>query len=271
MRSRPEATRPVTLLLGVDQQASACCTPSQPHPVNYTPYGHHASADARHQLGFIGQVRDPLTAGYPLGNGYRSYNPHLTRFHSPDHLSPFNAGGLNAYGYCSGDPINRSDPSGHMWRRGSAKLSTVPGQITVERYTPMPDGQRDPLLPTYEKWMDIHPERMNSVTAEMLANEARITKLQNEITALQSAIQVAQSNPRLASAIPRYQRRILKRQQTITTIRHERLMLEESLQSLPSSRALQEYAALGGPALNPPPPSYRVEDEMNSIRRTTRL
>ena len=34
------------------------------------------------------------------------------RFNSPDQLSPFDAGGLNAYAYCSGDPVNRSDPSG---------------------------------------------------------------------------------------------------------------------------------------------------------------
>ena len=30
-----------------------------------------------------------------------------------DDLSPFGEGGLNAYGYCSGDPVNRCDPDGH--------------------------------------------------------------------------------------------------------------------------------------------------------------
>ena len=34
------------------------------------------------------------------------------RFYSPDSLSPFDAGGLNSYAYCSGDPLNYSDPSG---------------------------------------------------------------------------------------------------------------------------------------------------------------
>ncbi len=36
------------------------------------------------------------------------------RFNSPDSLSPFGRGGLNAYAYCQGDPINRSDPGGHI-------------------------------------------------------------------------------------------------------------------------------------------------------------
>ena len=37
------------------------------------------------------------------------------RFNSPDTLSPFGKGGINAYAYCAGDPVNRSDPSGRFW------------------------------------------------------------------------------------------------------------------------------------------------------------
>ena len=36
------------------------------------------------------------------------------RFASPDDLSPFLAGGLNAYAYCQGDPVNFTDPSGNF-------------------------------------------------------------------------------------------------------------------------------------------------------------
>ncbi|CAI1564593.1 RHS repeat-associated core domain [Serratia quinivorans] len=64
--------------------------------------------------GFNGELRDPLTGTTHLGNGYRAYNPKLMRFHCPDSMSPFGAGGINTYAYCSGDPINNSGPSGHM-------------------------------------------------------------------------------------------------------------------------------------------------------------
>ncbi|WP_236468108.1 RHS repeat-associated core domain-containing protein, partial [Pseudomonas syringae] len=41
------------------------------------------------------------------------YNPVLMRFNSPDSLSPFDEGGLNAYGYCGGDPVGFVDETGH--------------------------------------------------------------------------------------------------------------------------------------------------------------
>ncbi|WP_230202737.1 RHS repeat-associated core domain-containing protein, partial [Pseudomonas syringae] len=45
-----------------------------------------------------------------------AFNPVLMRFNSPDSLSPFGEGGVNAYAYayCEGDPVNRVDPSGHL-------------------------------------------------------------------------------------------------------------------------------------------------------------
>ncbi|MGC0152001.1 RHS repeat-associated core domain-containing protein, partial [Chromobacterium vaccinii] len=61
-----------------------------------------------------GERRDPVSGAAHLGNGYRAYSPALMRFHCPDSLSPFGAGGVNAYAYCADDPVNRSDPSGHL-------------------------------------------------------------------------------------------------------------------------------------------------------------
>jgi RHS repeat-associated protein len=65
-------------------------------------------------LGFTGAYMDPVTRWYPLGNGYRFYFPTLFRFNAPDGLSPFGGGGANPYVYSAADPINRSDPSGHI-------------------------------------------------------------------------------------------------------------------------------------------------------------
>jgi RHS repeat-associated protein len=65
-------------------------------------------------LGFNGERPDSFTGHYLLGNGCRAFNPVLMRFNSPDNLSPFDKGGLNAYSYCSGDPVNRIDPTGNF-------------------------------------------------------------------------------------------------------------------------------------------------------------
>lgn len=78
-------------------------------PRSYSAYGAYAGA---RNIAFGGQMVDRLTGCYHLGNGRRTYNPVLMRFHSADSLSPFSDGGLNAYAYCNGDPINRVDPSG---------------------------------------------------------------------------------------------------------------------------------------------------------------
>ncbi|PKQ80138.1 RHS repeat-associated core domain-containing protein [Aeromonas sobria] len=65
-------------------------------------------------LGFNGEWLDPVLKGYHLGQGYRIYQPKLMRFNAPDSLSPFNGGMHNAYVYCQNDPINFTDPSGHL-------------------------------------------------------------------------------------------------------------------------------------------------------------
>jgi RHS repeat-associated protein len=66
----------------------------------------------RHMIGFNGVVHEPRTHWQLLGNGQRAYNPILVRFHNPDRLSPFDRGGINAYAYCSGNPVDRVDPTG---------------------------------------------------------------------------------------------------------------------------------------------------------------
>jgi len=94
---------------------------SPPTGFAYSPFGSTPARNANNCMlpGFNGERLDPVCQTYHLGNGYRTYNPVLMRANAPDSWSPFGAGGLNQYAYCEGDPINRSDPSGHMsWQAG---------------------------------------------------------------------------------------------------------------------------------------------------------
>ncbi|SDB47312.1 RHS repeat-associated core domain-containing protein [Pseudomonas sp. NFACC23-1] len=105
------------ILLATDLRRSVLHTlDAQTHqPLIYTPYGHlPAESGLTSLLGFNGERRDPVSGHYLLGNGYRAFNPVLMRFNSPDSLSPFGRGGLNAYVYCLGDPVNLEDRTGHM-------------------------------------------------------------------------------------------------------------------------------------------------------------
>ncbi|VVP13695.1 hypothetical protein PS903_03400 [Pseudomonas fluorescens] len=117
---RRQSGKSETSLLAVDQKKSVLnvLSPTRVnHPFAYTPYGHHQPGKGLLSLpGFNGECRDSLTGCYHLGHGYRQFNPLLMRFHSPDNMSPFGKGGLNAYAYCEGEPILRSDPDGHFFQ-----------------------------------------------------------------------------------------------------------------------------------------------------------
>lgn len=105
-----------TALITHDDKRStlATLTAEQHTPVAYTAAG-YSPADEQRVLGFNGERDDKTTGHYLLGNGYRAFNPVLMRFNSPDSWSPFGEGGINAYAYCAGDPVNRTDPTGHSW------------------------------------------------------------------------------------------------------------------------------------------------------------
>ncbi len=78
----------------------------------YTVYGYHVVQTGA-LLAFAGEPKASLLRGYLLGNGRRVHDTGLMRFHSPDAFSPFGRGGLNAYAYCKGDPVNNVDRDGH--------------------------------------------------------------------------------------------------------------------------------------------------------------
>jgi RHS repeat-associated protein len=103
-----------TWLLGSDPQGSVIVEAGDHVTVRtYGAYGDRDTSRDGARTGFAGEVGEEDTGWYLLGS--RLYSPTLRRFLSPDGASPFDAGGLNRYAYCAGDPINRVDPSGAAW------------------------------------------------------------------------------------------------------------------------------------------------------------
>ncbi|MFV3289868.1 RHS repeat-associated core domain-containing protein [Pseudomonas sp. NY11955] len=98
-------------LLAVDRRNSIF---KVQHSRSYSPYGFDQAASAESLLGYKGEHRDVTSGCDLLGNGVRAYSPVLMRFCSPDVISPFGVGGINAYVYCEGDPINYLDTDGRM-------------------------------------------------------------------------------------------------------------------------------------------------------------
>jgi len=146
---------PKTLLLAGDDKNSVLVEVSQGavKATAYSAYGHRTDDDASlsSHLGYNGERRETQTGWYLLGRGYRVFNPVLMRFHSPDNLSPFGRGGLNAYMYCVGDPINNVDPTGHigffkrLFRANTS--SSVAGKLG-KLLAAKPDKNEDVLLKT---------------------------------------------------------------------------------------------------------------------------
>ena len=157
-RQRPDQSNQTNVLLAVDRQNSVLAelNNSDLNKLRYSAYGQRsAERDPAASVAFNGQFREPDTGWYLLGNGYRAYNPVLRRFHSPDSLSPFGSGGLNAYAYCVGDPVNQTDPTGHyalgMLLRpgflfGFGAATTVASALTFGAAFIVPEDKRTALM-----------------------------------------------------------------------------------------------------------------------------
>ncbi|WP_282295084.1 RHS repeat-associated core domain-containing protein [Stenotrophomonas sp. PS02289] len=105
--------------------------------VAYAPYGSRPDGEqavgaAEAEPAFNGELLDVASGCYLLGAGHhRPYSPRLGIFLAADGLSPFGAGGLNPYAYCAGDPVNRSDPTGHFWKWIVAAVGLALGAAAV--------------------------------------------------------------------------------------------------------------------------------------------
>ena len=142
-------------LLATDSQRSVLHTVNdeEQRGIAYSPFGHTTVTRAHPFLSFNGELSDPVTGYYLLGNGYRAFNPVLMRFNSPDSWSPFSTSGINTYAYCMNRPVNSGDPSGHIslfigaqllrWsRRAQARLVETTGFIYLSTSRAPTSGAR---------------------------------------------------------------------------------------------------------------------------------
>jgi RHS repeat-associated protein len=83
----------------------------------YAPYGEKLNAAFSTRKGYIGERFDAETGLLYLNARYM--NPLWGRFISPDDWDPTLDGvGTNRYAYAQNDPINKSDPNGHVVEKG---------------------------------------------------------------------------------------------------------------------------------------------------------
>lgn len=127
-----ETSRSLVTLLATDFQRAVLSEVAGDRrcSLGYMPYGYrHPQPVMNSLLAFNGERPSPITGHYLLGNGRRAFNPVLMRFNSPDRLSPFGRGGVNAFAYCKGDPINFYDPSGQFFQSFLNVLKSVQGVL----------------------------------------------------------------------------------------------------------------------------------------------
>lgn len=123
----------LTLLAASDGGSVLIETDSTTRALSYAPHGLREGAQVPvAQVAFKGEQLDADSCLYLLGAGHhRPYSPALGLFLAPDRASPFGRGGLNPLAYCAGDPINRTDPSGHFWKWIIAGVSLAVSAVAV--------------------------------------------------------------------------------------------------------------------------------------------
>ncbi|MFK0092521.1 RHS repeat-associated core domain-containing protein [Pseudomonas sp. NPDC090592] len=143
----------------------------------YSAYGFSPAQTKLAMIGFTGEWRDERTGCYPLGKGHRLFSPLLCRLAAPDVLSPFDRGGLNAYAYCAGDPVNYSDPSGQL-RVSFSGMAKAFGAMKKTGATALLRENKAPMsLKPFIRHLAQEPDGVTALLAVPIGNGLAVTKL----------------------------------------------------------------------------------------------
>ncbi|MFJ3077997.1 MULTISPECIES: RHS repeat-associated core domain-containing protein [Pseudomonas] len=185
-------------LLCADENGSVLCVEddAEREAHIFTAYGYAATMPSTKTLnGFNGEMLEPLIQSYLLGAGYRAFTPTLLRFHCPDNLSPFGLGGLNAYAYCNGDPVNTTDPSGHsgFFRRLSKGIRNRLGLRRPRQSPNLPTTAQAPSIapqassPEQNRRSRFPMDNVSVNTYSMISMTETLSSLHTSLSSSQSA------------------------------------------------------------------------------------
>lgn len=158
----------VTAMIAVDSMGSVLgrVAANTRQSFIYSPYGYRPLTDHMSPaLAFNGERPDRFSGLYLLGNGHRGFSTSLRRFISPDTESPFLEGGLNAYAYCFGNPVNLKDSSGRAPVRPLGPLNRQ-WQLTP------PINRRQVRIMAREARIDARIARQEAIEFQALAERA---------------------------------------------------------------------------------------------------
>ncbi len=256
--------RPTAGLLAVDDKGtvlrSLCDGRNETY--EYLPYGYDARLpSAMSTLGFNGEALLAQPLGYALGQGYRWFSPARMRFNAPDHLSPFAAGGLNAYCYCEGDPVNYVDPTGGMKR------------VPLPNRQVMAGSENRAIAPNRSRHM---PPSSTSLIADRrgsMQRGASPTPLKESLvdpTPLSSSASPARPRPRphhsgaesLSSLAGRGQKYMTSDNPPLPVPRQDRSQASSPLSSAPSSRDSTPPTSRSGSPVTVQQLSYHVRNSI---------
>ena len=171
----------------------------------YAAYGERTNAAFATQKGYIGERHDPETGLIYLDARYM--DPLFGRFISPDDWDPIKQGvGTNRYAYAQNDPVNKSDPNGHIAQDAGANDALAAGAAGGDK------GTDDAAEPATELDRLVFPEENQRGRPEQLAQArgttrgglGNLTPAQQTIAAQNAQLQrqIQMMNPRATFLTP---------------------------------------------------------------------
>ena len=199
----------------------------------YAAYGEATNPAMQTARNYIGERFDPETGLLYLHARY--YDPAFARFISPDDWDPNLPGvGTNRYAYAENDPVNLSDPNGHIvdtfW--DAASIAYDVGKITYGYVESDDEAWKD-------GWVDLGVDAVAAMVPGVPAGASKVARALNKVEDAASIAKTAKKapNPNGAKGSPDHQQKVeeLKAQAEKEAKPGQKVDTELPIQGYPSS------------------------------------